>query len=39
MDALAEGLSPEQIVDHYPALSVGDVHAAAEYGAGLRGRR
>ena len=35
LDALAEGHSPEQIVDHYPALTVDDVHAAAAYGAEL----
>ena len=35
LDAMSEGLSPEQIVDHYPALTVDDVHAAAAYGAQL----
>jgi len=35
LDALAEGLSPEQIVDHYPSLSLDDVRAAVAYGAEL----
>ncbi len=35
LDALAEGLSPEEIVDHYPALRVEDVRAAAAYAAEL----
>jgi uncharacterized protein (DUF433 family) len=29
LDALAEGLSPEEIVDHYPTLRTDDVRAAA----------
>ena len=35
LDALAEGLSAEQIVDHYPSLSITDVRAAVAYAAEL----
>jgi uncharacterized protein (DUF433 family) len=35
LDALAEGLSPEEIVDHYPTLRLEDIRAAAAYGAEL----
>lgn len=35
LDALAEELSPDQIVEHYPHLSKSDVAAAAAYGAEL----
>ena len=35
LDALAEGLTPEQIIDHYPLLKVEDVRAAVAYGAEL----
>ena len=35
LDALAEGLSPEQILDHYPSLRIEDVRAAVAYGAEL----
>ena len=35
LDALAEGLSGEQIVDHYPSLSITDVRAAVAYAAEL----
>ena len=35
LDALAEGLAPEQIIAHYPALSPDDVRAAAAYAAEL----
>ncbi len=35
LDALAEGLSPEQVIDHYPSLTLDDVHAAMAYGAEL----
>ncbi|OFV91364.1 MAG: hypothetical protein A3H28_11970 [Acidobacteria bacterium RIFCSPLOWO2_02_FULL_61_28] len=31
LDALAEGLSPEEIVDHYPSLTVEDIRAAVAY--------
>ena len=33
LDALAEGLSPQDIIDHYPSLTVADVRAAAAYGS------
>lgn len=35
LDALAEGLTPEQIIDHYPSLTVEDVRAAVAYAAEL----
>jgi len=35
LDALAEGLSPEQIIDHYPALETDDIRAAVAYAAEL----
>ena len=35
LDALAEGLTPEQIIDHYPSLKVEDVRAAFGYAAEL----
>jgi uncharacterized protein (DUF433 family) len=35
LDGLAEGLTPEQIIDHYPQLTVDDIHAALAYGAEL----
>ncbi len=35
LDALAEGLTPEEIIDHYPHLTVDDVHAALAYAAEL----
>ncbi len=35
LDNLAEGLSPGEIVDEYPALTVKDVHAALAYAASL----
>jgi uncharacterized protein (DUF433 family) len=31
LDALAEGLSAEEIVDHFPSLETADVRAAAAY--------
>jgi uncharacterized protein (DUF433 family) len=33
LDSLAEGLTPEQIIDHYPNLKVEDIRAALAYGA------
>ncbi|NOS99794.1 MAG: DUF433 domain-containing protein [Phycisphaerales bacterium] len=33
LDALAEGLSTADIIDHYPSLTLDDVHAAAAYAA------
>ena len=35
LDSLAEGLSPEQIMDQYPQLTLDDVHAALAYAAEL----
>ncbi len=35
LDALAEGLTPEEIVDHYPSLQVEDIRAAVAYAAEL----
>ena len=35
LDALAEGLTPEQIIDHYPSLTVNDIRAAVAYAAEL----
>ena len=33
LDALAEGLTPEEILDHYPSLQVEDIRAAVAYAA------
>ncbi len=35
LDALAEGLTPEQVIDHFPSLTLDDIHAALAYGAAL----
>jgi uncharacterized protein (DUF433 family) len=35
LDGLAEGLTEEQLIDHYPQLAVEDIRAAAAYGAEL----
>jgi len=35
LDSLAEGLTPSQIVDHYPPLTEEDVRAAVAYAAEL----
>jgi len=35
LDALSEGLTPAEIVDHYPVLKLEDVFAAAAYAAEL----
>lgn len=35
LDALAEGLTPEQIIDHYPSLTPDDIKAAVAYAAEL----
>ena len=35
LDALAEGLTPEQIVEQYPPLTVDDIRAAVAYAADL----
>lgn len=35
LDGLAEGLTPEQIIDHYPQLTLDDIHAALSYASEL----
>ena len=35
LEALAEGLTPEEIIDHYPSLQVEDIRAAVAYAADL----
>ncbi len=35
LDALAEGLTPEQVLDHYPTLTLEDLRAAIAYAAEL----
>ena len=35
LDGLAEGLTPEQLLDHYPHLVLDDVRAALAYAAEL----
>ena len=35
LDGLAEGLTPEQIIEHYPQLTLDDIHAALVYAAEL----
>ena len=35
LDALAEGLTAEQILDHYPSLQIEDIRAAVAYAAEL----
>lgn len=35
LDGLAEGLTPEQLLDHYPQLKREDVRAALAYAAEL----
>jgi uncharacterized protein (DUF433 family) len=35
LDALAAGLTPGEITEHYPSLDEADVRAAAAYGAWL----
>ena len=35
LDALAEGLTPEEIIDHYPQLTSDDIRAALAYAAEL----
>ena len=36
LDGLAEGLSAEQVIDHYPSLHPNDVRAAVVAGNGCR---
>lgn len=35
LDGLAEGHTPEQVIDHYPQLTLDDIHAALAYAAEL----
>ena len=35
LDGLVEGLSAEQVIDHYPSLQVDDIRAAMAYGSEL----
>jgi uncharacterized protein (DUF433 family) len=35
LDSLAEGLTPDQIVNEYPQLTLDDIHAALAYAAEL----
>lgn len=35
LDGLAEGLTPAEIIDHYPQLSLDDIRAALAYAAEL----
>jgi len=35
LDGLAEGLTPEQIIDHYPQLTIEDIRATLAYAAEL----
>jgi uncharacterized protein (DUF433 family) len=35
LDALAEGLTTEEIIDHYPQLTLDDIRAALVYAAEL----
>jgi uncharacterized protein (DUF433 family) len=35
LDAMAEGLIPEQIIDHYPSLKIDDIRGAVAYAAEL----
>jgi uncharacterized protein (DUF433 family) len=35
LDGLAEGLSPEEVINHYPSLTLEDIQAALAYAAEL----
>lgn len=35
LDGLAEGLTPEALIDHYPQLTLEDIRAALAYAAEL----
>ncbi|HJX09342.1 MAG TPA: DUF433 domain-containing protein [Candidatus Binatia bacterium] len=35
LDALFEGLTPEQVIDHYPSLVLDDIRAAVAYATTL----
>ncbi len=33
LGSLAEGLTPQQVMDHFPQISIEDIHAALAYAA------
>jgi len=35
LDSLAAGMTPEEIIDHYPQLAIEDIRAAVAYAAEL----
>jgi uncharacterized protein (DUF433 family) len=35
LDGLAEGLTPEQMLDHYPNLTLDDIHGVLAYASEL----
>ena len=35
LDALMQGLAPEEVIDHYPSLVLDDIHAAVAYATKL----
>ena len=35
LDGLAEGLTPEELIEHYPRLTLEDIRAALEYAAAM----
>lgn len=35
LDALSQGLTPAEVIDHYPALETDDIHAAVAFAAAL----
>lgn len=35
LDALAQGLSPEEVIEHYPSLETEDIRAAVAYASRL----
>lgn len=35
LDGLAKGLTPDEIIDHYPQLTIEDIQAALAYAADL----
>jgi uncharacterized protein (DUF433 family) len=35
LDGMAEGLTPDEIIDHYPQLGLDDIRAALAYAADL----
>ncbi|MER3421491.1 MAG: hypothetical protein C4290_13640 [Chloroflexota bacterium] len=39
LDALAEGLTPDEVLDHFPHLQIEDIHAALAYAAELAEQR